>query len=121
VRYWAGGPDADPVAARLAAAAGLPCEMHEGSAWNHHSFQAVYADPGTAVLLLTRPTATRDGLPRPVAEAARTLDRIALATHRALPDRSLLLAVEHGTVAALPATLPRSSAVRAAPEPAGGG
>jgi hypothetical protein len=63
-----------PAPARFAAAT----EIHQGSAWNHHSFQAVYADPSIAVLIVVPPD---DGL----------LRRIAVATYQALAGRSRMV------------------------------
>ncbi|ASW54856.1 hypothetical protein [Plantactinospora sp. KBS50] len=78
VRYG-GQPAPLPDPATLGAA-DRPVEVHRGSAWNHHSFQAVYADPGTAVVVLA---ATPDGLLRDIAEATRL----------ALGDRAVLVEV----------------------------
>ena len=72
----------------VTALTGRPCEVHEGSAWNHHSFHAVYAEPATAVLVAV---ASEGAVPAPLAPAARTLRQIAVATHLALADRSLLV------------------------------
>lgn len=72
----------------VTALTGRPCEVHEGSAWNHHSFHAVYAEPATAVLVAV---ASDGAVPAPLAPAARTLRQIAVATHLALADRSLLV------------------------------
>lgn len=74
----------------FAAATGLPCEAHEGSAWNHHSFQAVYADPRTAVLVVTGPPGTRAATGGWGAAAAAQ-QRIAEATWGALASRSRLV------------------------------
>jgi hypothetical protein len=79
VRYG-GEPQPLPEAAAIGAATGRPTEVHRGSAWNHHSFHAVYADPATAVLVLA---ATPDGLLRDIAEA----------TGLALRDRAVLVEV----------------------------
>lgn len=95
VRYGSAAPE-PPGAERFRAVTGRRCEVHDGSAWNHHSFQAVYADPGTAVLLLTQPAGTDGAGPGPLATAARTLRQIAIATHRALPERSLLVRARAG-------------------------
>jgi hypothetical protein len=96
VHYWSGTghAGADGAAARFTAATGRPCEVHEGSAWNHHSFQAVYPDPHAAVLLTTRDD--REASCPALAAAAGTLARIAWATHRALPDRSRLVRLAAG-------------------------
>ena len=90
VRYWSAAPPAALDAGRFCAATGRRCEVHEGSAWNHHSFQAVYADPRVGVLLVTRPPGAEGRTPATLATAERTLSQITVATHRALPDRSLL-------------------------------
>jgi hypothetical protein len=86
VRY--GGAAPLPAAAAFAATTGRRCETHDGTAWNHHSFQAVVADPATAVLVVAAPEP--DGSPE-LGDAARTLRRIALATHACLADRGLLV------------------------------
>jgi hypothetical protein len=67
VRYG-GDPAPLPDAAELAAASGRPVEVHRGSAWNHHSFQAVYTERTTAVLVVA---GTAGGLLRDIAEATR--------------------------------------------------
>lgn len=79
VRYG-GAPRPLPDQAALAAATGRPVEVHRGSAWNHHSFHAVYADPATAVLVIA---ATGDGL----------LRDLACATRLALGERAALVEV----------------------------
>ncbi|MEJ3744882.1 hypothetical protein WEI85_16495 [Actinomycetes bacterium KLBMP 9797] len=94
VGYWSGAEEGLPPAARFAAATGRPCEVHEGSAWNHHSFQAVYPDPAVAVLIVTRGADTDAGAAPPVRAAAWTLRQIAAATQRSLPDRSVLIAIK---------------------------
>ncbi|MFY1583739.1 hypothetical protein ACN267_04480 [Micromonospora sp. WMMD734] len=94
VGYWSAAARTLPSAGRFAAVTGRPCEVHEGSAWNHHSFQAVYADPTVAVLIVTTDTDT--GASPPVRAAARTLHTIAAATHGSLPERSLLVTTGHG-------------------------
>jgi hypothetical protein len=93
VHYWSAAPDG---AARFTAATGRPCEVHEGSAWNHHSFQATYADPHAAVLLVTRATSGGEPDHPALAAAAGALARIAHATHLALPDRSRLVRLAGG-------------------------
>lgn len=94
VGYWSGAEESLPPAAHFAAATGRPCEVHEGSAWNHHSFQAVYPDPAVAVLIVTRGAGTDAGAAAPVRAAARTLRQIAAATHRSLPGRSVLVPIK---------------------------
>jgi hypothetical protein len=59
--------------------------VHPGPGWNHHSYQAVHADPATAVLVLAAPVAGGA-----LGEASRTLRRLAEATHASLPGRSAL-------------------------------
>ncbi|GGM17692.1 hypothetical protein [Micromonospora yangpuensis] len=93
VGYWSAAERDLPSAARFTGATGRPCEVHEGSAWNHHSFQAGYPDPTVAVLIVTRgvEAGTDPTAAPPVRAAARALRRIAVATHRSLPERSLLV------------------------------
>jgi hypothetical protein len=79
------GPDT--AAERFAAATGRACEVHLGSAWNHHSFHASYADPSVAVLIAVAPPDPCPGL----ADAAHAQREIAAATHLALGDRSLIV------------------------------
>jgi hypothetical protein len=84
-----------PDAARgFARATGRSCEVHEGTAWNHHSFQAVYADPGTAALVVAPPLPA--GGPPALARAAYTLRRVALATGQALAERATVVQVVAG-------------------------
>ena len=90
VRYG-GAPAPLPAAASLAATTGLPCEVHTGSAWNHHSYQAVYAESDTAVLIWAGPV--QDG---PLHTASHTLRRLAEATHASLADRSVLIETTGG-------------------------
>ncbi|MCO5998094.1 hypothetical protein [Actinoallomurus rhizosphaericola] len=91
VRYDSAAELPDAVRVRFAAVTRRPCEVHDGSAWNHHSFQAVYADRSAAVLVLAPPEPAGD---LPLAEAARAQHRIAVATHRSLADRSRLIRVQ---------------------------
>jgi hypothetical protein len=77
VRYG-GDPAPLPDAGELEQATGRRVEVYRGSAWNHHSFQSVYREHHTAVLVLA---GTRDGLLRDIAEATRL----------ALGDRALLV------------------------------
>lgn len=78
-------------ATALSAALGLPCEVHTGSAWNHHSYQAVYSDAGTAVLVWAAP-----GTDGPLHTASRTLRRLAWASHASLGGRSALIETSGG-------------------------
>jgi hypothetical protein len=88
VRY-----DSEPriSAERFMSAGGHPCEVHAGSAWNHHSFHAVHADRSVAVLLVVAAPEASAGEPAPLREAARVQRLIAVATHLALPGRSLIV------------------------------
>jgi hypothetical protein len=90
VRYG-GAPAPLPAAGSLAEATGLPCEVHTGSAWNHHSYQAVYAESETAVLVWADPV--QDG---PLHTASHTLRRLAEATHASLADRGELIETTGG-------------------------
>ena len=76
------------------AATGYPCEVHDGSAWNHHSFHAVYADPSTAVMLVVAPPSAHSRETVPLAGAGRVQRQIAIATHLALADRSMIFQVQ---------------------------
>ncbi|WP_165945548.1 hypothetical protein [Micromonospora sp. KC606] len=105
VGYWSDAERNIPPAGQFAAATGRPCEVHEGSAWNHHSFQAVYPDPTVAVLIVTRGAETDVGAAPPDRAAARTLRRIAAATHRSLPGRSLLVPLATADRAEFPTVL----------------
>ncbi len=97
----AAGPGTLPE--RFTAATGRPCEVHAGSAWNHHSFHAVYADLAVAVLLVVAPPGRDAGLTtQATAVAARTLRRIAVATHQALRSRSMVVQLSSLTVPARP-------------------
>ncbi len=78
-------------AGRFAAATGRSCEVHAGSAWNHHSFHAVYADRSVGVLLAVASPEASAQEPAPLLEAARTLRQTAIATHLALADRSIIV------------------------------
>lgn len=92
VFYGSSAADPDTLLERLKAATGLVCELHTGSAWNHHSFQAVYDNRKVATLLVVTPCqpSGRRLLPS-TAAAARTLRRIAVATHKALGSRSAIV------------------------------
>ncbi|MFI9644285.1 hypothetical protein ACIG87_30250 [Micromonospora sp. NPDC051925] len=105
VGYWSDAERSLAPAGRFAAATGRRCEVHEGSAWNHHSFQAVYADPTVAVLIVTRGADAEAGASPPVRVVARTLREIAAATHRSLPERSLLVPLAAAAGADVPAAL----------------
>jgi hypothetical protein len=74
-------------AAHLAAGSGRPWEVHPGTTWNHHSFQAVYGEPTIGVVVVA-PTDTGDPL-------RRTRAGIAAATGAALGSRALLLCPSH--------------------------
>ncbi|MFC6019811.1 hypothetical protein ACFP2T_26845 [Plantactinospora solaniradicis] len=82
-------------AGRLAEQLGRPVEVHEGSTWNHHSYQLVWHTPsvGVAVLLApVHPAVTGDpALDGALTAQRHTLDAIAAATHASLAPRSLLL------------------------------
>jgi hypothetical protein len=90
VRYG-GAPAPLPAASSLAEATGRPCEVHTGSAWNHHSYQAVYAESDTAVLVWAGPV--QDG---PLHTASHTLRRLAEATHASLAERGALIETTGG-------------------------
>lgn len=80
------------VRSRFATATGRTCEVHEGSAWNHHSYQAVYADPSAAVLVVA--PSSRPPADHPLAGVASAQCRLAVATHRSLADRSHLVRLD---------------------------
>lgn len=84
------GADAGP----FRAATGHPCEVHDGTAWNHHSFHAVYADPSTAVMLVVAPPCASSRDTVPLAGAGRVHRQIAIATHLALADRSMIFQLQ---------------------------
>ncbi|AVT39939.1 hypothetical protein [Plantactinospora sp. BB1] len=92
---YGAGPAAGVEAERLAQRLGRPVEVHEGSGWNHHSYQLVWhtRSVGVAVLLdPDPPVGTGDSaLDGALAAQRHTLDAIAVATHRSLAPRSLLL------------------------------
>ncbi|MDG4790123.1 hypothetical protein O7626_30095 [Micromonospora sp. WMMD1102] len=92
---YGAAPAAAIGAERLARRLGRPVEVHEGSAWNHHSYQLVWhtRSVGVAVLLAPeRPVGTGNpALDAALAAQRHTLDAIAGATHRSLGPRSLLL------------------------------
>jgi hypothetical protein len=79
VRYG-GAPAPLPSAPALSVATGRRCEVHHGSAWNHHSV-LVLADP------------VQDG---PYRAQAQTLRDIADATCAALPGRSVVVEPARG-------------------------
>ncbi|WP_422773025.1 hypothetical protein ACN28C_08750 [Plantactinospora sp. WMMC1484] len=93
------GYGAEPVTAVgpewLARRLGRPVEVHEGSAWNHHSYHLAWhtRSVGVAVLLTPeRPAGAGDrALAGALAAQRHTLDAIAGATYRSLAPRSLLL------------------------------
>ncbi|MGX7676586.1 hypothetical protein [Plantactinospora sp. DSM 117369] len=92
---YGAGPAGAVGAEWLARRLGRPVEVHEGSGWNHHSYQLVWhtRSVGVAVLLApARPVGTGDpALDGALAAQRHTLDAIAGATHRSLAPRSLLL------------------------------
>ena len=90
VRYG-GAPAPLPAASSLAETTGRPCEVHTGSAWNHHSYQAVYAESDTAVLIWAGPV--QEGA---LHTASHTLRRLAEATHASLADRGALIETTGG-------------------------
>ncbi|SED21712.1 hypothetical protein SAMN04489727_6931 [Amycolatopsis tolypomycina] len=72
-----------PLARQLRRTTGTWVETHRGSSWNHHSYQAVAADPEIAVLA---------SVPPPGRDALTGLQReIAAATCASLPGRALLI------------------------------
>jgi len=88
VRYESGpGVGAE----RFTAVTGRSCEVHAGSAWNHHSFHAVHADQSVAVLLVVAPAEASAQESAPLREAALMQRLIAVATHLALAGRSLIV------------------------------
>ncbi|GIG89821.1 hypothetical protein [Plantactinospora endophytica] len=92
---YGSGPAGAVGAERLAQRLGRPVEVHEGSGWNHHSYQLVWhtRSVGVAVLLAPyAPVGTGDpALDGALAAQRYTLDAIAGATYRSLAPRSLLL------------------------------
>ena len=78
----------------VSAASGLPCEIHEGTEWNHHSYQAVYGTPDIAVAVVTvsSPEGHHVGrLDRLLAANADMRYAIAFATYQSLFPRSLFI------------------------------
>lgn len=93
VRYESGpGVSAE----QFTVATGRSCEVHAGSAWNHHSFHAVHADRSVAVLLVVASRQASEEVAEPLLEAARTQRLIAVATHLALAGRSLIVQLPAG-------------------------
>ncbi|GAB3964288.1 hypothetical protein V1634_01685 [Plantactinospora veratri] len=92
---YGAGPAGAVGAERLAQRLGRPVEVHEGSGWNHHSYQLVWHTRSVGVAVLIdpdRPVGTGDpALDGALAAQRHTLDAIAAATHRSLAPRSLLL------------------------------
>ncbi|MBF9135450.1 hypothetical protein I0C86_42110 [Plantactinospora sp. S1510] len=92
---YGGGLSTAVPAGRLAERLDRSVEVHEGSTWNHHSYQLVWHTPsvGVAVLLApVRPAVTGDpALDGALTAQRHTLDAIAGATHASLAPRSLLL------------------------------
>jgi hypothetical protein len=85
VVHYGGPPSGRIGAGAYASATGRRVEVHSGTAWNHHSYQAVHADPAVAVLAVVGP-------PRPDPDPGeRLLHRIAAATVAALPGRARLV------------------------------
>ena len=78
-------------AERFTSASGRPCEVHAGTAWNHHSFHAVHAEPSVAVLIVVAAPEASAEEPAPLKEAARIQRLVAVATHLALTGRSLIV------------------------------
>jgi hypothetical protein len=91
VLYDSAAMGPETAADRFTAVTGRCCEVHAGSAWNHHSFHAVCADPSVAVLLAVASPEASAAQPAPLLEAARTLRQTAVATHLALADRSIIV------------------------------
>lgn len=76
---------------------GVPCEVHEGTEWNHHSYQAAYGNPRVAVLIVVvqrTPETRTDLLSQALAENARARYAIALATVQSLYPRSRLIELQ---------------------------
>jgi len=88
VRY---DPGREAGSAAFTRATGRLCEVHVGSAWNHHSFHAVYADPGTATLVAVAPPDTAAAVPVPLQTAARAQREIGIATWMALAERAMIV------------------------------
>jgi hypothetical protein len=102
VRWLAGQPelsgahlvryDCDPpgiCAAQLSEMTGRRWEVHTGSRWNHHSYQAVHDDPGIGVVAVT------DG--EAVGALAGHQAAIARATCASLAPRALLITLRKAT------------------------
>lgn len=87
------------VAARIPAEPGV--EVHAGSAWNHHSYQAVWHEPTIGVVVVLGPDpATVTGDPRVDAALKSQVDTqraIARATYASLAPRALLLRCAEAT------------------------
>lgn len=95
VRY-----DCDPPgirAAQLGEMTGRRWEVHAGSRWNHHSYQAVHGDPGVGVVAVTSgsmPARSGDARLDPALDAlAGRQAAIARATCASLAPRALLITV----------------------------
>jgi hypothetical protein len=91
VRYESAATGPATASERFAAATGRACEVHLGSAWNHHSFHASYADPSVAVLVAVAPPETSAPAGQRLLDAAAAQHEIAIATHLALGDRSMIV------------------------------
>jgi hypothetical protein len=96
VWYRSGPPGV--TAARLAELTGLRWDVHAGSRWNHHSYQAVHGESRLGVVAVVHqdPPAVRTG-DRALDTALRALNHhqasIARATCASLGDRALLVRV----------------------------
>jgi hypothetical protein len=97
VRYDSLAAGRGPDAGLFRTATGHPCEVHDGTAWNHHSFHAVYADPSTAVMLVVASPSADPRDTVPLAGARRVHRQIAIATHLALADRSMIFQLREPT------------------------
>ncbi|MDQ1290189.1 MAG: hypothetical protein QG622_3755 [Actinomycetota bacterium] len=78
-----------PAADQLTAATGLPWEVHPGSSWNHHSYQAVSGEPDLGVVAIAPAPADRPE--SDAGELIRVQAELAAATCASLGDRALLL------------------------------
>lgn len=91
VRYDHAAGSAGVSRERFATATGRSVEVHAGSEWNHHSFHSSYADRTVAVLVVVPPPQISTTTDAVLAEAARAQRDIAVATHLALADRSMIV------------------------------
>jgi hypothetical protein len=93
VVHYGGPRSASTDPSGYATVTGRRVEVHSGTAWNHHTYQAVHADPASAVLVVVGPARARGIAPGDpaLARAEQMLHRIAEATHVSLPGRSLLV------------------------------